>query len=313
VVFGLAALGMALAVPGGLHWSGIMLVTAGAYAWTLLRAGWEAYRFFCGRIGRLPAAVCAGPLFALGTVLGLRGVPATWVLRDGAAGAQLGAFDTTAALGFLVLGLLLNVTLAVIVTQGVVHALHELTVRDPLTGLLNRRGMSDALAQEQERLRRAQPHGAVLMLDIDHFKRVNDHYGQDTGDQVLAAVAHTLRQSLREVDRAARMGGEEFAVLLVGISDAQARQVTERLHAAIAATRLACKGGELHVTVSIGLVTGLDGQTLLADALKLADQALYRAKREGRNRIVVVDDARRVQPTGTAGDQVSSSAQALAS
>jgi diguanylate cyclase (GGDEF)-like protein len=150
----------------------------------------------------------------------------------------------------------------------------HLAFRDPVTGLWNRRALDDRLAALADAGRPLPP---TVMVDIDHFKRVNDLYGHEAGDRVLAAVAKAISENVRECDFAARYGGDEFAVLLHGASQKVAHHVAERVRTAVADSL------ELPVTVSIGIAeaTGDRRLTLLA-----ADRALYEAKRAGRNCVV---------------------------
>lgn len=162
---------------------------------------------------------------------------------------------------------------------------------DPLTGLANRRRFDDLLAGV---VARARPEGqpvSLLALDLDHFKQVNDQYGHQTGDAVLRGVAWVLRECVRGIDTPARLGGEEFAVILPGTDPEGAWVLAERLRAAIEELRTAVgtDGEEIRVTVSIGTST-LAGTTVEAARLALlADEALYRAKRTGRNKTVTAD------------------------
>lgn len=162
---------------------------------------------------------------------------------------------------------------------------------DPLTGLANRRRFDDLLAGV---VARARPEGqpvSLLALDLDHFKQVNDQYGHQAGDAVLRGVAWVLRECVRGIDTPARLGGEEFAVILPGTDPEGAWILAERLRAAIEELRTAVgsDGEEIRVTVSIGTST-LSGTTVEAARLALlADEALYRAKRTGRNKTVTAD------------------------
>ncbi|CAM9519006.1 unnamed protein product, partial [Phaeothamnion confervicola] len=166
--------------------------------------------------------------------------------------------------------------------------LRELAAMDPLTGLPNRRHFLSRLEQESARINRLQGHrAAVLMLDSDHFKRINDAYGHAAGDQVLAHIARLLSRELRKVDVAGRIGGEEFAIILPGADLVSAEAFAERLRMRIASNPSSQGGTVLPMTVSIG-VAGMDAaDAMAADALARADRALYRAKAQGRNRVVV--------------------------
>jgi diguanylate cyclase (GGDEF)-like protein len=124
------------------------------------------------------------------------------------------------------------------------------------------------------------------MIDIDHFKRINDTYGHAAGDDVLCAVARTMASDVRLVDRVFRIGGEEFAVILSGADAAVALPTAERLCQAVAAERVVVRGRELSATVSIGVAMVREDSDPVA-LVEAADAALYRAKKDGRNRVVV--------------------------
>jgi len=125
------------------------------------------------------------------------------------------------------------------------------------------------------------------MLDIDHFKQVNDIYSHAVGDQVLRALAETCRANLREVDLLGRYGGEEFAILLPETDVQGAEQVAERLRHEIASAPVMTRRGPITVTVSLGVTGALNGSSELAVLLDRADTAMYAAKQAGRDRVVV--------------------------
>jgi diguanylate cyclase (GGDEF)-like protein len=153
---------------------------------------------------------------------------------------------------------------------------------DELTGLATRRHFFDLAAECVGQARRDRRPLGVLMLDIDHFKRVNDTHGHATGDEVIRAVAARIRDALPPTSVMGRYGGEEFAVLLPGDDDPDA--AAERARAAVAAEPVAARGRRLPVTISIG-GTVLAGGEEITEAVARADTALYVAKREGRNRV----------------------------
>jgi len=158
---------------------------------------------------------------------------------------------------------------------------------DPLTGAGNRRRASRALAAGLARAERTGGNLAVLALDLDHFKRVNDNLGHQTGDAVLQAFVAMLGERVRAYDTVARMGGEEFVILFPGLDVVEARLVAERI---LAATPEACEPhleGRYRQTVSAGIALYPDHATYGDALLRKADAALYEAKREGRNRVVV--------------------------
>jgi diguanylate cyclase (GGDEF)-like protein len=160
--------------------------------------------------------------------------------------------------------------------------LSELARRDGLTGLPNRRAADERLREEFVRVRRLGVPCAVLMLDIDHFKRVNDTHGHAVGDMVLRRVAELLRSAVRESDFVARFGGEEFLALLPATDLAQARGVGEKIRQLIATTTMAPVGT---VTLSIGLAMAQGLEAHEREAVQHADAQLYAAKRAGRNRL----------------------------
>jgi diguanylate cyclase (GGDEF)-like protein len=154
---------------------------------------------------------------------------------------------------------------------------------DALTGLRNRRWLDDAFERQLDRAARAKEAVSLLMLDLDHFKSINDEHGHLIGDAVLGRVAHALSVALRPQDLVARYGGEEFAVLLPGLGMAEALAVAERLRQAVEHMPAESGASPLPpVTVSIG-VTTRQGNETLAELLARADAAVYRAKVSGRN------------------------------
>ena len=160
-------------------------------------------------------------------------------------------------------------------------------LQDPLTGLLNRRGMLETIRACLSYLQRKQQHAALLMIDLDFFKKINDEHGHDVGDVVLVEVAETMALLLRESDVLARFGGEEFLLFLPQTSTEQARLVAERLLVSVNELKLAVLAQSAQkLSISIGIATfGPDYD--FATQLKRADQALYRAKGLGRCRIEI--------------------------
>lgn len=164
------------------------------------------------------------------------------------------------------------------------HKLEELSTRDSLTGLYNRRELEKRLHEETQRVRRYQHQLSVMMLDIDHFKNVNDQYGHQAGDEVLITVTDLIQLHMRPVDVVCRYGGEELAVILPETDEVGARTVAERVRATVADSITTTPQGDMvHVTVSIGIATfPRDGDTA-SGLIHAADTALYVAKQEGRN------------------------------
>ena len=155
---------------------------------------------------------------------------------------------------------------------------------DPLTGLFNRRGFEARIESLRARQGAAAGLQTWIMIDIDHFKIVNDTFGHETGDEVLKAVALSLQSTLREKDCLARFGGEEFVLLLPGETEAVGVAVAERLRKKVQALAIEVGGRSICVTASFGVAQQAQGEAQAA-TLERADKALYRAKHEGRNRV----------------------------
>jgi diguanylate cyclase (GGDEF)-like protein len=158
--------------------------------------------------------------------------------------------------------------------------------RDYLTGLANRRRFRKALGQEVERWRRYKIPCALVLLDVDHLKKINDAHGHPAGDRVIRAVAGALAELSRDNDTAARLGGEEFALLLAGVDNAKAVAAAERLRLAVSSQALEEIGA---VTISLGVAACPAHARNERELFTLSDAALYRAKRGGRNRTEVAD------------------------
>ena len=165
-----------------------------------------------------------------------------------------------------------------------VQRLRQAVRTDPLTTVLNRRGFDEAFDRELERLARTGQPLSVLVGDLDRFKALNDRYGHAAGDEALAAVGVTLRAAIRAIDTVARIGGEEFALLLPDTTARGAYEAAERLRAAVSSTS---DPSGRPLTISFGVVTCSDRAGTAEQLLAAADTALYRAKEEGRDRTVV--------------------------
>lgn len=165
---------------------------------------------------------------------------------------------------------------------------------DPLTGLFNRRIFEMRVAEQLHRAVRDQSPVALLMLDVDDFKRVNDTLGHPAGDALLKDIARQLRQAVRASDVTTRYGGDEFAVLMPGAGESSACRTAERIRRAIAAQEPPAPG-KPPVTVSIGVAASQYGMSAAA-LIQRADEALYAAKREGKNRIAAAPITNMVEP-----------------
>ncbi len=163
----------------------------------------------------------------------------------------------------------------------------ELAGTDSLTSLVNRRHFMEIAENVIQQMKSEKGGLAILMLDIDHFKNVNDQYGHKAGDTVLAAVAANIKNSLRGSDVAGRYGGEEFVILVSGASTDQCMRIAERIRLVVAQQEIQIDRAVVHVTISLGLVyITPDRELSLDDLINYADQAMYLAKQQGRNRVV---------------------------
>jgi diguanylate cyclase (GGDEF)-like protein/PAS domain S-box-containing protein len=174
------------------------------------------------------------------------------------------------------------------------QALQELAIRDELTGLFNRRELVRLFIEEAARASRFKHRLSLVLIDVDHFKRVNDTYGHAAGDEVLRHLGRLLPENLRSIDRAARLGGEEFALLLPETDLAGAAVVAERLRRRVAEAPLDITSSgallQVRLTISAGVAGGPGPTGSFSEMMTEADRALYRAKHSGRNRVVRTDE-----------------------
>jgi diguanylate cyclase len=165
----------------------------------------------------------------------------------------------------------------------------RLAITDDLTGLYNRRHFMEQLSQQKALSERDDSDFVIFYCDLDHFKHINDTFGHHAGDIVLQKFSEILKSSIREIDYAARFGGEEFVCLLVNTDVANAKKVTERIRESIASYNFSDVAPALHATVSIGISNFKQFKTI-QETLMSADNRMYRAKQLGRNNVVSSDD-----------------------
>jgi diguanylate cyclase (GGDEF)-like protein len=163
----------------------------------------------------------------------------------------------------------------------------KLAVTDPLTQVNNRRGFLDSTLEELEKARQTRQSVSGLMIDIDHFKEINDSYGHAVGDQVIQEMTRRLKTCLRAEDYVGRFGGDEFVVLLSGIDQEAGYAVAERIREKVSQTSVLTDRGELEITISVGVAQFDPDEDSADELLDHADRALYVAKRNGRNRTEV--------------------------
>lgn len=179
---------------------------------------------------------------------------------------------------------MLNFCMLMLASFRAIESLRQSALFDPLTGALNRRGLDSEL---KSNVMETFPEGglAVIALDLDHFKAVNDLYGHEAGDQVLQRFSDVVRSCIRSDDLFVRLGGEEFMLVMRNTTPEIAQRLAERIRSQVEALRFAIAPAHLCVTVSVGIAFTLHRQSAFHDLVRLADEALYSAKHQGRNRI----------------------------
>ena len=230
----------------------------------------------------------AVPLVAAAVGFAQRGVRALW---GGEWIATEMVTDSTvnvvSAIFYMVVALTFHATLLGLVIGRILIDLRYRSRHDALTGLLNRRAMEETLLVQMQRSRRTGEPFTVLMIDLDHFKTVNDRHGHAAGDRALKHTAAALKAELREVDAVGRFGGEEFLILMPGATVETALPVAERLRQALVIDAAAVDGAPLLLSASIGIAQWREPAEEPSRLLMRADAALYDAKQRGRDRVVV--------------------------
>lgn len=290
VVVVLAGIGMIAFPPRGQWLGGIVVVYGLAAGWISLRLYAEATRSIRALLGRWAAIGILWPSALFGLIMLLRGLWFATHPSDARLSSDISAqAKENVLLLWMVCVILLtaNMSLIGLVVGRLTATARDLASRDALTGVFNRRVLVEQLAAEHERFRRGGPGFAVAMIDLDHFKAINDTYGHAAGDAALRQAAHTIGGLLRSVDTLARYGGEEFIVIfamsdLPGTADA-----CERIRAALAATPIHWAGKSVALTASFGVAACANPEESRDSLLRRADTAVYRAKSNGRNRIEV--------------------------
>lgn len=174
------------------------------------------------------------------------------------------------------------------ILQNIVNDLNKLIVEDSLTGLFNRRYFKRVMEAEIERNTREHCPLSLAILDVDHFKNINDTWGHDSGDEVLRALAMIMHRNVRQSDALIRIGGEEFAIVMPNVRHNRAEEIMERLRIDIENMIIPFNSHEMSITASIGITVREPNQHITIDELyRQADQALYQAKDTGRNKVVI--------------------------
>lgn len=264
-------------------------ITATLYLWT----AWDLYRHARDKLALRWPVLMTVPLLIAG--LNAMGRALRTAFKPEALATEIAtnsALNVGTAMVVVALIVMLHATLMALVVASLIQKLRWQARHDGLTGLLNRRAIQESIDQELRRSRRADDTFAVVMLDIDHFKKLNDLHGHAAGDQALKHVAALLQASVRADDRVGRFGGEEFIVLLPGLDLAQAGAMAESLRQRLAAQQLQHEGAAqpLALSASFGVAEWRGPKEDPARLVMRADQALYRAKRAGRNQVQMVGE-----------------------
>ncbi|MCA1797188.1 MAG: GGDEF domain-containing protein [Geobacteraceae bacterium] len=170
--------------------------------------------------------------------------------------------------------------------RGEMKTLHDSTLRDPMTGLFNRRFMQDQASHLIAMTLRRKKNIGLLMCDIDYFKQVNDKYGHDAGDAILKDCTEIMCASVRESDMVIRYGGEEFLIMLIDIEPGDSEAVAEKVRSGVEEKGFKVNGEKIRKTISVGVSEFPHDTDAFWQAIKFADVALYKAKETGRNKVV---------------------------
>ena len=276
------------------------LQAAGNYAVLALLYGgiaFDLYRHARDQLRFDWPIVLALPVLLGSVAFGARVVRA--IVQPESVAAQMAAdrlMNVQAAMIYVVLVLSLHATLMVLVVARLVGELRRLSRHDGLTGLLNRRAMEELLATQIQRSRAGAAPFVLMMIDLDHFKRINDRHGHPAGDRALRHVAELLAGALPQAAALARYGGEEFVVLFPGATVSQAEQLAESLRNLLASNPLPHDSGSIPISMSVGVARWRGPADELSQLLLRADAALFQAKVQGRNRVVVALEPRAAHP-----------------
>jgi diguanylate cyclase (GGDEF)-like protein len=263
------------------------VINFGILAWLYFDIAHDLYGHARDRLKFSRPWLLALPTFLGGVAFGSRALRALFwpesVLMEMNADSAL---NIVSAFAFVVLVLAFHATLAVLVVARLVTELRRLSRHDGLTDLLNRRAMEEALDAHIAASRRSGEAFVVMMMDLDHFKRINDQHGHAVGDLALKHVSTLLAGAMRESDHLARFGGEEFVVLMTHATLEQSQPAAERLRELIASNPLPHGDASVSLSMSIGLAQWRGIQEDASHLLSRADGALFQAKVQGRNRVV---------------------------
>jgi len=263
----------------------------------------DLYRYGRNVVQRRRMWLLAVPISAAAAGFSLRGLRAIWNPASVATEMTTdSALNVGSSIAYMVIALTFHATLIGLVVGRLLADLRHRSRHDGLTGLINRRTMEETLLAQVQRSRRTGEPFSVLMLDLDHFKAINDRHGHAAGDRALKHTAAALKAELREIDALGRFGGEEFLVLMPGATADAARPVAERLRTALLTDAPRIDGATLFLSASIGVAQWQGPAEEPSRLLLRADAALYRAKTRGRDCVVI--DPPATEPVVTLAESV---------
>lgn len=286
LILGVVAIGLTVLGPEADRAGARIALAQGACALILLRLVFDTLPAVQAEYGRRVAWVLAAPPLLRGVGFVVHALQQPWT-----SGAPVDLLNVMQDQGEVILSYLggaalFNFGFTALLTLRLVRRLQDQSQRDALTGVFNRRALDQDLRREWQRWRRGGASFAVLSLDLDHFKEVNDTHGHPAGDRVLVQSAQRLVAQVREIDTLARTGGEEFVLLMPQTDVVGARAAAERLRAAIGDAPFDLAEARKAVTVSLGVIVVGAQDADFTQLLQRADKALYLAKAAGRNRAV---------------------------
>lgn len=240
------------------------------------------------RVSVQMSLLLSGPLFLISILLLGRLLESLLLPGNNTDILGSGDFNIAWLWSLLAMNLVLNATMAFLILAKLIRRIQRLTRHDPLTDVLNRRALSEAIDTEHARLQRGKPY-ALVMIDMDRFKQLNDSLGHAAGDAALLRLVEVLKPCVREVDVLGRLGGEEFCVLLPLTDIAGAALVAERMRLNLEESQFSWQGKDWPLTASFGIAEAEPGDVSADSVLSRADRAMYQAKAQGRNVVQALD------------------------
>jgi len=241
------------------------------------------------RVSVQMSLLLSGPLFLISVLLLGRLLESLLLPGNNTDILGSGEFNIAWLWSMLAMNLVLNATMAFLILAKLIRRIQRLTRHDPLTDVLNRRALSEAIDTEHARLQRGKPY-ALVMIDMDRFKHLNDSLGHAAGDAALLRLVEVLKPCVREIDVLGRLGGEEFCVLLPLTDIAGAALVAERMRLNLEESQFSWQGKAWPLTASFGIAEAEASDPSADHVLSRADRAMYRAKAQGRNVVQALDD-----------------------